>query len=132
MAVEAIARAAPLRWLPYPYGAMVAICSDLDGTPDRNAYWQIMRFLNTAENTAMGPGVNLEVGNSIYFDMPPDQFAYWNTDEAGRQMARALIHSGHIDCLHSHGELATSRDHARRDPCCDLEPVRYALHGARR
>lgn len=114
MAVEAIARAAPLRWLPYPYGAMVAICSDLDGTPDRNAYWQIMRFLNTAENTAMGTGVNLEVGNSIYFDMPPNQFGYWNTDEAGRQMVRALIRSGHIDCLHSYGDLATTRDHARR------------------
>ena len=36
----------------------------------------------------MGPGVGLEVGNSIYFDMPADQFAYWNTDDAGREMVR--------------------------------------------
>jgi hypothetical protein len=93
---------------------MLAICSDLDETPDRDVYWQIMRFLNTAENTAMGPGVNLEVGNSIYFDMPSDQFAYWNTDEAGRRMVHALIRSGHIDCLHSYGDLATTRGHARR------------------
>ncbi len=60
----------------------------------------------------MGPGVGLEVGNSIYFDMPPDQFAYWNTDDAGREMIRALIRSGHIDCLHSFGDLATKREHA--------------------
>ncbi len=72
-----------LRDLPYPYRAMLAICSDLDETPDRNVYYQIMRFLNTTEETAMGPGVGLEVGNSVYFDMPPNQFAYWNTDDAG-------------------------------------------------
>ena len=62
----------------------------------------------------MGPGVGLEVGNSIYFDMPPNQFAYWNTDDAGQQMVRALIHSGHIDCLHSYGDLAETREHAVR------------------
>ena len=65
-----------LRSYPYPYRAMLAICSDLDETPDRHVYGDIMRFLNTMEDTAMGPGVGLEVGNSIYFDMPPDQFAY--------------------------------------------------------
>lgn len=103
-----------LRPLPYPYRAMLAICSDLDKTPDRSAYWEIMRFLNTTEDTAMGLGVGLEVGNSIYFDMPPGQFAYWNTDEAGREMVRVLIRSGHIDCLHSYGDLAPTRKHAAR------------------
>ena len=103
-----------LRRIPYPYRAMLAICSDLDETPDRQTYWEIMRFLNTTEDTAMGPGVGLEVGNSIYFDMPPGQFSYWNTDDAGREMIRSLIHSGHIDCLHSYGDLATTRAHAGR------------------
>ncbi|MFC1634604.1 hypothetical protein ACFL5Z_07150 [Planctomycetota bacterium] len=103
-----------LRSIPYPYRAMLAICSDLDETPNRSTYWEIMRFLNTNEETAMGPGVGLEVGNSIYFDMPPDQFAYWNTDDAGREMVRSLIWSGHIDCLHSYGDLATTREHAAR------------------
>ncbi len=101
-----------LRRFPYPYRAMLAICSDLDETPDWRTYWEIMRFLNTTETTSMGPGVGLEVGNSIYFNMPPGQFAYWNTDDAGRAMVRALIHSGHIDCLHSYGDLATKREHA--------------------
>lgn len=103
-----------LRAVPYPYRAMLAICSDLDETPDRHVYWEIMRFLNTTEPTAMGPGVGLEVGNTIYFDMPPDQFAYWNTDDAGREMVRMLIRSGHIDCLHSYGDLAAMREHAGR------------------
>jgi hypothetical protein len=103
-----------LRRFPYPYKAMLAICSDLDETRDRHVYWEIMRFLNTTENTAMGPGVGLEVGNSIYFNMPPEQFAYWNTDDAGREMVRTLIQSGHIDCLHSYGDLATKRQHAAR------------------
>jgi len=40
--------------MPYPYRGMLAICSDLDETPDRNVYWEIMRFLNTTEKTAMG------------------------------------------------------------------------------
>jgi hypothetical protein len=62
----------------------------------------------------MGPDVGLEVGNSIYFDMPRGQFAYWNTDDAGRAMVRDLIRSGHIDCLHSYGDLATTRDQAGR------------------
>jgi len=103
-----------LRLMPYPYRAMLAICSDLDETPDRQAYWDTARFLNTTQKTPMGPGVGLEVGNTIYFDMPPDQFAYWNTDDAGREMVRTLIHSGHIDALHSYGDLAARREDAGR------------------
>lgn len=103
-----------LRRVPYPYRAMLAICSDLDETPDRHVYLETMRFLNTRELTTMGNGVGLEVGNTIYFDMPSDQFAYWNTDNTGRAMVRSLIKSGHIDCLHSFGDLATTRAHAGR------------------
>ena len=102
------------RRLPYPYRALLAISSDLDETPDRHVYRESMRFLNTTETTAMGPGLGLEVGNSIYFDMPPEQFSYWGTDDAGRAMVRTLIRSGHVDCLHSFGDLATSRAHAGR------------------
>jgi len=105
---------ATMRSIPYPYRAMLAICSDLDETPDRHVFWEIMRFLNTTEETTIGQGVGLEVGNSIYFDMPPGQFAYWNTDDKGREMVRILIQSGHIDCLHSYGDLATTRKHAAR------------------
>lgn len=103
-----------LRRFPFPYKAALAICSDLDETPGAQTYFEMMRFLNTTEETSMGPGVGLEVGNSIYFDMPPGHFSYWNTDEQNRERIRALIKSGHIDCLHSYGDLATTRAHAAR------------------
>lgn len=93
---------------------MLAICSDLDGTPDGHSYFSMMKYLNTFEDTAFGPGVGLEVGNTIYFDVAPPQFCYWNTSEAGRAMARRLIRSGHIDCIHSFGTRATTRTEAAR------------------
>jgi len=86
----------------------------LDETPDADTYFELMRFLNTTEDTRMGPGVGLEVGNTIYFDIAPGQFSYWNTTEENREKIRALIRSGHIDCLHSFGDLATTRAHAAR------------------
>ena len=94
--------------------ATLAICSDLDETPDAATYFELMRFLNTTEETSMGPGVGLEVGNTLYFDMAPGELSYWNASEAEREKFRALIHSGHIDCLHSFGDLATTRAHAGR------------------
>ena len=94
--------------------AQLAICSDLDETPDAETYFELMRFLNTTQETSIGRGVGLEVGNTIYFDMAPGQFSYWNSSEAEREKIRALIHSGHIDCLHSYGDLATTRSHAGR------------------
>ncbi len=106
--------AVSLRKIPFPFQAMMAICSDLDETPDKVAYLETMKFLNTTNITSMGAGVGLEVGNTIYFDMPPDQFSYWNTDENGRDMIRTLIRSGHIDCLHSFGDLANKRMYAAR------------------
>ncbi len=103
----------PRRW-PWPYRAALAICSDLDETPDIDVYLESMRFLNTTRSTRMGPGVGLEVGNSLYFDMPAGQLSYWGTDDSGRAALRELLRSGHIDCLHSYGDLATTRAHAGR------------------
>jgi len=106
--------AAALRHWPWPYRAALAICSDLDETPDLDVYLESMRFLNTTRATRMGPGIGLEVGNSLYFDMPAGQLSYWSTDDAGRAALRDLIRSGHIDCLHSYGDHATTRAHAGR------------------
>ena len=106
--------AALARPFPHPCKAALAICSDLDETPDADTYFELMRFLNTTGETSMGPGVGLEIGNSIYFDMPPGHFSYWNTSEENRERIRVLIRSGHIDCLHSFGDLATTRAHAVR------------------
>lgn len=122
---EASATQVDVRHLPYPYKAAVAICSDLDLTPDKHVYFETSRFLNTTDQTSMGRGVGLEVGNTIYFDMPADQFSYWNTDDGGREMVRTLIKSGHVDCLHSFGDLARTREDAARS----LDDL--ARHGCR-
>jgi len=119
--------AASGRRFPYPYRAMLAIASDLDETPDFASYHETARFLNTTEETSMGPGLGLEVGNSIYFDMDPGQFSYWNADAAGRAAVRELIRSGHVDCLHSFGDLATTRRHAER-ALDELSRYGLALH----
>jgi hypothetical protein len=115
---QASARPAPVRLtrrrLPYPFRAMLAICSDLDETPGVDTYLESLRFLNTTERTAMGTGAGLEVGNSLYFDMAPGQVSYWNADDRGRAAFRTLIRSGHIDCLHSYGDTAVTRAHAAR------------------
>ncbi len=103
-----------LRDFPYPFRAMMAICSDLDETSGEGAYRETIRFLNGTKTTTMGPGLGLEVGNTMYFDMPRGHFSYWNAGEAGREIVRALMRSGHIDCLHSFGDLAISRTHAER------------------
>jgi len=98
-----------LRKYPYPYRAMLAICSDLDETPNKEIYFETARYLNTTEETSLGKGVGLEVGNTIYFDMPEHNFSYTNTDDNGRQKIHKLIESGHIDCLHSFGDFVNDR-----------------------
>ena len=98
---------------PFPYKAMISICSDLDETPDAETYFECIKYLNTNEKTIMGRGVNLEVGNSIYFKMPDNQFSYWNTDDKGRKSIKSLILSGHIDCIHSYGDFVTRREEVK-------------------
>lgn len=104
---------------------MLAVCSDLDKTTTRRVYDDIMTYLNTTRPTPHGQGVGLEVGNTMYFHQTPGRFAYWNEDEVGREYIRTLVRSGHIDCFHSFGALATTRDHARQS-LDDLE-----RHGCR-
>lgn len=94
---------------------MVAICSDLDGTRTADEYKTIAKLLNTEESIpGFGKGFGLEVGNSIYFYEEPHEFSYWNGTNMDREILCSLIGSGHIDCLHSFGNLATTREHAIR------------------
>ena len=110
MSVESV----QFRKFPYPYRSMLAICSDLDETQDWPTYREISRYLNTSGETAIGPGVGLEVGNTLYFDMPAGELSYWNATDHEREQMRALIRSGHIDCFHSFGDDALQRMHAER------------------
>jgi hypothetical protein len=99
-----------LRPYPYPYRSMLAICSDLDETLDFDAYLETVRFLVTRSATAYGRGLGLEVGNTMYFDMPSGHFSYWSVTAAERDALRQLIRGGFIDCIHSFGDLAQRRE----------------------
>jgi len=114
-----------LRALPYPYRAMISICSDLDETPDELSYADMIRYLNGNEDTMFGHGLGLEIGNSIYFDMPKGQFSYWNASEKMREIVRILMRSGHIDCIHSFGDLAKTRS------CAEKALEELERHGCR-
>lgn len=100
--------------VPYPYRAALAICSDLDETPSLQTYLEMQRFICGTGPTRMGRGLGLEIGNTLYFDMPEGHVSYWNADAVGRGTLRTLIRSGHVDCLHSFGDLARTREQARK------------------
>lgn len=99
--------------IPKPYQAMLAICSDLDETANAETYFETIKYLNSSGNTKHGMGVDLEVGNTIYFDMPSDQFSYWNCSDSDRQTIHSLIQSGHIDCFHSFGDFVNQRQRVK-------------------
>jgi len=82
-----------LRAHPFPFKAAVAICSDLDETPNAKTYFHMSDFLNTDSQTSFGKGVDLEVGNTIYFYMPADQFNYCDAseDEKARSVEKVSI-----------------------------------------
>lgn len=103
-----------LRRFPYPYRAAIAICSDIDGTKTTEEFLEIQRFLNTKDATSMGTGVGLEIGNSFYFYDREGEFSYFTHDERARRVIVDLIGAGYIDCLHTYGDGATSRDQILR------------------
>ena len=58
----------------------------------------------------MGKGIGLEIGNSVYFYDKDGEFSYFSHDEYAKRVIIDLIQAGYIDCLHSYGDGATSRD----------------------
>lgn len=103
-----------LRKLPYPYKAAMAICSDIDDTRNTEEFLEIQRFLNTKKTTSMGEGVGLEIGNSFYFYDEDGGFSYFSHDGHAKRAIIDLMRAGYIDCLHSYGDGATSRDEILR------------------
>jgi len=103
-----------LRRFPYPFRAALAICSDIDETRTVEEFLEIQRFLNTKDITSMGEGVGLEIGNSFFFYDTANQFSYFCNDESARRVIISLIRAGYIDCLHTYGDGAASRDEILR------------------
>jgi hypothetical protein len=112
-----------VRKFPYPYRCMLAISSDIDDTtPEEFAEYH--RFLNTKEQTPYGPGVGLDVGDSMWFYMGNDQpnvtdksghklegvMTYFDyTDTSKKRFADQIIHywkAGWIDSAHTFGDFS--------------------------
>jgi len=62
----------------------------------------------------LGPGVGLEIGNSFFPSTPDDSFAYLSSRPLDREVIRALIQAGYIDCIHSYGDGLSTRSEVLR------------------
>jgi hypothetical protein len=103
-----------LRKFPHPYRAALAICSDIDGTDTLEKFLAIQEFLNTERETKLGPGLGLEIGNTFFPITPDDTFSYLSSRPAERETLAAFIKAGYVDCMHSYGSGARSREDVAR------------------
>lgn len=99
-----------LRKFPYPYLCAIALSNDAEFMTPK-AFWDIHRFLNTTETTALGPGLGLQVTDSIfmYSVEPSRSFSYFEgistrpSPRAG--WLRDLMQIGCVDVLHAFGDF---------------------------
>ena len=126
-----------LRRFPAPYRAMLAISNDIDLTSIHRLR-NVFRFVNTREETPMGPGLGLDFANSMWMYKAPaetpgfgrrfaHEIAYF-ADRSGDTISPyadelvAYAKAGWIDTLHSYGNFtrasktgeAFERRHAER------------------
>jgi len=110
-----------LRKFPYPYKAAMTLCSDIDGTTTKEEFLEIQKFLNTKEETSMGDGVGLEIGNSFMMYAPPTcAFSYFSGNPGNARIIKKFIKTGYIDFLHSYGEKT---DFTRKDAIKAIEEL---------
>ncbi|MBN2090317.1 hypothetical protein JW964_11960 [candidate division KSB1 bacterium] len=103
-----------LRKFPYPYKAALSISNDIDNTSTFNEFLEIQEFLNTKNETSMGPGVGLEIGNSFFmFDsLKRNDFSYFSKTPQDKIVIQKFIEAGYLDCVHSWGEGYQNRNDA--------------------
>lgn len=99
------------RKFPYPYRAMLAISSDCDRS-SLESFRVVHRFINTRSGTPMGPGLGLDVADSLWvFKQRASELGLrgGNGDlAAGSAEADELTHyarAGWIDTLHTYGSF---------------------------
>lgn len=105
----------PLRTFPYPYRAMLAISTDIDGTT-MNVLRNTHRFLNTEHDTPWGRGLGLDIANSLWLfndRRRRQEVAYFadyedhNPRECGEELLQ-YVRYGWIDTLHTYGSFANA------------------------
>jgi hypothetical protein len=101
-----------LRRFPYPFVAAASITGDLDDLTSREAFVELVRFWNTPEETALGPGLDLELGHSFWFYDATgacDVTVFRGiTDQLSQNAAllESLIRAGYVDSLHTYGDFS--------------------------
>ncbi|WP_414661013.1 hypothetical protein [Horticoccus sp. 23ND18S-11] len=111
-----------IRPLPFPYRGAVAISNDAEYL-DFEFFETLMRFLNTRQSTALGPGLGLRVTSSMFFFSARDyNFSYFAGDRPDAPRSRvadridSYLKAGWIDTIHAYGDFdgvgGCSRDHA--------------------
>jgi hypothetical protein len=122
-ALQTAATTQQMRKFPYPYRGMLAFASDIDdSTPEEFAEYH--RFLNTKEETPYGPGVGLDVGDTMWMYMGNNQpnvsdkeghyldhvMTYFDwTDPTKKRFAEQIQHywkAGWIDSMHTFGDFS--------------------------
>lgn len=100
-----------LRKFPYPFKCALAICSDIDATTSVERFVELQKFLCTDEQTSVGAGISLEIGNSFWFFRNSDHLgiSYFSglssTETDFAPVCRKLIKAGFIDVLHTYGDF---------------------------
>jgi hypothetical protein len=127
---------ARLRRFPYPYRAALALSNDAEFLTPR-AFWDIHRFLNTEEPTPLGPGLGLQITDSVFMYSvdAARSFSYFDGtgDRRSRHVGwmRELMQEGILDVLHAYGDFdgvgGFTRSHAER-ALAELERHRIRLH----
>jgi SAM-dependent methyltransferase len=132
-----------LRRFPYPYRAMLALSSDIDQTTPAR-FREVHRFLNTHEETSMGPGVGLDVADTFWLFHPRSTsrdpanrvMSYFGGLEVGAAPsddAEEIAHyvrSGWIDSLHTYGNFSGVAGSASRCTRRHAEAAIEALRAA--
>jgi len=101
-----------LRPFPYPYRSALALSVDVDDLRSRDEFVALMEYLNTSNKTRLGPGLDLEVGSSIWLydgvgtcdftvfrGLGPDLSEHAPTIES-------FVRAGLVDTLHTYGDFS--------------------------
>jgi hypothetical protein len=111
-----------IRPLPYPYRGALALSSDVEFFTF-DVFEDVMAYLNTTRETALGRGLGIETTSSMFFySAPGTTFSYFRgaNPRAGRSpqadRIAEYVRSGWIDTNHSFGDFDASqafrREHA--------------------
>jgi hypothetical protein len=110
-----------LRKFPFPYRAGLSISNDSDNIETLDEFLEIHRFLNTKENTSMGEGIGLEIGNSFLpYEPRSEAISYFAGDTEVARNILGLIRQGSVDIMHSYGKKS---DFTRRDALAMLQEL---------